>query len=184
MRTLDPISEKTLYSHLTRSIAPRDVFLQLLFETGARVSETLTLGLKDLSPAGTLQIAPLKGSLPRQVQLSANLTTKLRHLPPARWAAALSPAGYQPTLASERRALCRHFHLTTENLFGQRLNLHTLRHSAFTRLYVATKDILLVKNWAGHGSINSTLVYVHHEQRREANAANQHLLKSFGEGAE
>lgn len=44
---------------------------------------------------------------------------------------------------------------------GYKGSTHTLRHSAATILYEQTKDILLVKEFLGHESINSTQIYTH-----------------------
>jgi len=176
MKILSEAESRTFYRVLTDSIDPRDTFLQLLFETGARVSESLTLGEDDLVGA-SLTIRPLKNSNPRVVTLSSGLVAKLRRLPPGRWSRSLAET---VRLDSVRRSLTRHFHQRTKTLLGRRLNLHSLRHTAFSRLYVASKDLLLVKQWAGHKSINSTLVYLRVNNQEEANRTAQDILKSFG----
>lgn len=180
MKLLSNSEAQALYHYLLNSINPLDTFLQLLFETGARVSETLTLSAESL--VGTsLGIRPLKKSLPRTVTLSANLTAKLARLPAHQWAEAI---GRLATRESRRRRLCRHFHEVTHRLLGRRVNLHALRHLAFTRLYLATKDLLLVKQWAGHRSINSTMTYMAADLRGRADEAHQVLLKVLGGGAD
>lgn len=180
MKRLTDTEAQVLYRHLLTSIAPRDVFLQLLFETGARVSETLTLTTDTLVGA-CLGIAPLKGSTPRTVTLSENLAAKLRRLPPL-WSDALGREG--STTASRRRGLDRHLKTTMASLGLRPLNLHALRHTALTRLYVTTKDLMLVKAWAGHRSINSTVIYMQVDAQDRANATNQVLLKALAPGAE
>lgn len=40
-------------------------------------------------------------------------------------------------------------------------NYHSLRHTALTNLYEATKDVLVVKKIGRHKSIESTMIYVH-----------------------
>ena len=45
--------------------------------------------------------------------------------------------------------------------FERRLGFHSLRHSACTHLYRATKDIRLTQRFARHASISSTQVYTH-----------------------
>lgn len=158
MKTLDPKESKALYAYLLGSDDPRDVLLQLLFETGARVSEGLAAA-QNPPRETSLTIDPLKGSLPRVVDISENLAAKLRALP--RPTAEVAPG-------TPRRLLTRHFHRLTKRLLGRRVNLHALRHTAFTRLYRQTKDLLLVKTWAGHRSINSTLVYLQADKQSEA----------------
>lgn len=156
MKTLTPEESKTLYTYLLGSTDPKDVVLQLLFETGARASEGLEASRR-MPRGAAVAIEPLKGSLPREVLVSDNLAAKL-------------PLGEPLELAkgTPRRLLTRHFHRLTKRLLGRRVNLHALRHTAFTRLYRQTKDLLLVKTWAGHRSINSTLVYLQAEKQAEA----------------
>lgn len=179
MKLLTTAEAKTLYGYLKSSIDPKDVFLQILFETGARVSESLTLSATHLV-GYSLGIDPLKGSGPRKVTVSPNLAAKLAHLPADRWARSLSPAGgTPPTNASLKRGLCRHFHALSQRLLHRRVNLHTLRHTAFMRLYLATKDLLLVKQWAGHRSIGSTMAYMHEDRGAMADATANSLLKAL-----
>jgi integrase len=83
------------------------------------------------------------------------------------------------TRESRRRALCRRFHRLTQSLLGRRVNLHCLRHTSFSRLYAATKDLLLVKEWAGHKSIQSTLVYMTLENLAEANKTQAAILRDL-----
>lgn len=182
MKRLTDAEASALYRHLTQSADPKDVFLQLLFETGARVSETLTLGSHDLLGA-SLGIAPLKGSAPRTVTVSPNLAAKLRRLPAACWSAALGAAA---TLPSRRRALDRHFRGTLAAVTGRQAptGLHALRHTAFSRLYAATKDLMLVKTWAGHRSIASTVVYMTLDTQARANQTQEDLLKGLVASAE
>jgi integrase len=158
MKVLTDQEARALYGYLLGSNDPKDVVLQLLFETGARVSEGLAAAA--VAPRGaSVTIEPLKGSLPREVLISDNLVSKLLGLPKDAPAAAAD---------TNRRTLCRHFHRLTKRLLGRRVNLHALRHTAFTRLYRQTKDLLLVKTWAGHRSINSTLVYLQADKQSEA----------------
>lgn len=44
---------------------------------------------------------------------------------------------------------------------GISLHPHTLRHTALTYLYDATKDLTVVQEIAGHSNINTTRIYVH-----------------------
>ncbi len=44
------------------------------------------------------------------------------------------------------------------------VTFHTLRHWKATMLYHRTKDVLYVKEFLGHKSVNSTLIYIQLEQ--------------------
>lgn len=176
MKMLTDTEARECYQYLLQSQDPKDVFIQVLFETGARVSESLTLAASSLSPEG-LTIQPLKRSNLRTVAISDNLRAKLEELPEARWSKSF---GETVKAASLSRSLCRHFHHLTETLLTRRVNLHALRHTAFSRLYSATRDLMLVKQWAGHKSIQSTLVYMQADQTREANQTSTQLLNTLG----
>ncbi len=182
MKTLQPSEAKALYARLLSSIDPRDVFLQILFETGCRVSESLALTSLHLV-GGSLSVPPLKGSSHRQIALSLNLQAKLRRLPaPGLWSEALGAP--QSTRASRRRGLDRHFKATLTSLGLRPTNLHTLRHTALSALYAETQDLMLVKAWAGHRSISSTVIYVHLDAQARADRAHQSLLKRLAPGAD
>jgi len=45
-----------------------------------------------------------------------------------------------------------------------RISFHTFRHWKATNLYHQTKNILLVKEFLGHASLDNTLLYIQIEQ--------------------
>lgn len=177
MKALTKEEAAVLYRHLTASTCPLDVAIQTLFETGARVSECLALWGGSLTQ-DLLDIVPLKGSLPRRVVVSPNLAAKLRSpavmLASAPWGETLFPGVAR---ASWRRLLCRYYHQLTLRLLGRRRHLHGLRHTAFSRVYAATQDLLLTKSWAGHVAIGSTVVYMEAVSQDRGSAINLLALK-------
>ncbi len=173
MKYLSEPEAHDLYKYLLTSIHPQDILLQVLFETGARISESLTLGPHSLSH-DLLAIEPLKGSLPRNVPLSPNLTSKLNHLSNKRLYIHAATETRRPD--SQRRALHRRLKTVSLQVLGHPVNPHALRHTAFNRLYVATKDLILVQKWAGHRSINSTAAYMHEDLRTQANEVMSNIL--------
>lgn len=178
MKSLSKSEADTLYRHLATSPCPRDLAIRLLFETGARVTEALTLVGGSLSK-DILDITPLKGSLPRRVQVTPELAARLQEIlsavtPDTPLGAALFPGTAR---SSWRRLLCRHYHALTLRLFGHRRHLHGLRHTAFTRVYRATQDLLLTKSWAGHAAIGSTVVYMEAVAQDRGSAVNLAALK-------
>jgi integrase len=175
MKRLTEDQATTLYDTLKASIDPKDILIQLSFETGCRIGETLLIRPSDVA-GRYVHITPLKNSKPRQVLVSENLAAKLAHLASQSPKRLINLATETRRRASERRALCRRFGDLTQRLFGERLNAHRLRHTAFTRLYAKTKDLLLVKDYAGHKSTNSTLVYLVEDRREAANEAMSQIL--------
>lgn len=176
MKCLSPKDQQTLYNHLKTSLDHKDVLLQILFETGCRIGEALRLTPGHLTAeTQTLRIDPLKRSELRRVTISQNLTSKLaRYERPLRYY-----LGETVRPDSLRRSLARHLSRTLQNLSIPDTNLHTLRHTAITRLYVATKDLILTKQWAGHRSINSTMCYMHADLKAQANEKASDLLKNL-----
>ena len=165
-KTIISSSERqTLYNYLRDSRDLKDVFLQFLLETGARVSESFTATHRD----NQVYIKGLKSSLDRTVTISDNLKAKLN-----------ATGGLNPRLISQgksqRRTLTRHWHSVSVKVLGRRVKLHALRHAAFSDLYKASKDLMLVKQWAGHKSVNSTLVYLHLDNLEQANTLARSLL--------
>lgn len=179
MKSLTRAEESKLYSYLLQSTDPKDVFLQLLFETGARVSEALGLVGGSLS-SGSLDIEPLKGSKPRRVVLSLNLQSKLTLPMSGTLGQALFPAAAR---ASHRRLIVRHYHALSLRLLGARRHVHGLRHTAFSRVYRTTKDLLKTQAWAGHVSIQSTVTYMLAESQAEVSTDNLAALAAVSQRA-
>jgi integrase len=176
MKGLSKREAATVYAWLRSSADPKDIALWAIFETGARVSELLGAVGGSLSD-GSLDIVPLKGSLPRRVELSPGLAERLAPLlSPFPLGASLFPGAAK---ASWRRLLLRHHHARMTMLIGRRRPLKALRHTAMARVYSATGDLLLTRAWAGHVSVNSTLVYMEEVRQAEGSAAN---LTALGGG--
>lgn len=170
MKKLTDDQAREVYRFLKSSIDSRDILIQCIFETGCRVSESLLLRPDSLE-GSILTVQPLKSSKVRRVKISDNLLNKYKK---SDYVATL---GVGITRDSQRRALCRRFHWICEELLGIRIKIHALRHTAFSRLYSSTKDLLLVQEWAGHRSINSTLEYLKEHRREEADEAMSLILE-------
>lgn len=166
MKRLTETEAKTLYQVLKDSIDPKDVIVQLIFETGCRVSEATPLGVNAIE-GDYILIKGLKGSKNRRVKLSPNLLSKLRRLD--RKPTFMRHTSKTRNLDSARVIISRRFHALCLDHLGTRYNIHTLRHTAISRLYVATKDIIMTQAWAGHRSANSTAAYINLENEEKAN---------------
>lgn len=175
-KRLTDLEAQALYNYLKMSIDPRDLIIQVMFETGARIGEVFMLGA-DALLGNVLTIQPLKKSLMRQVTVSDNLKLKLAAvLKLHKESSLLLPFG-KITRKSAHKNIARYLDNYVTNYIqektgqdlGIKLTPHVLRHTAFSRLYEATKDLMLVQQWAGHGSINSTIKYMQLATRDEAN---------------
>ncbi len=173
MKKLTDEQANILYEHLKFSLDPKDVIIQICFETGCRISEALALGVNSLV-GNILAIDPLKNSNFRQVAITPNLQRKLESLSDQK--RYINKATETRNRDSQRRAMDRHFKALTLKLFQDPKNLHSLRHTCFTRLYNQTHDILMVRDWAGHKSLKSTLVYLEDSRKEKANEAMMEIL--------
>ena len=63
---------------------------------------------------------------------------------------------------------------------GYKGSVHTLRHTAASLMYQETKDILLVKEFLGHKSIEATQIYMHLNNEQIKNAVDSNPLARWG----
>lgn len=142
--------------------------LELLYGTGARVSEVVGIDLGDLDFDEELILVTGKGSKQRLVPMGSSLTVALRDylgpggrgaFPGARKDArlflnarggALSRQGVD--LIIDKRAL----HVGIER---SRISAHVFRHSCATHMLAHGADIRVVQELLGHVSISTTQIY-------------------------
>jgi integrase len=139
-------------------------YLQLLKETAMRSGEATKLKWTDLDDERRLIIlnAPEKGSNPRIWKISTKLVAMLNSLPKKNMYIFGNPntRAIRATFCTNRKSLARKL----QNPRLMRISLHTFRHWKATSLYHQTKNILLVKEFLGHASLDNTLLYIQIEQ--------------------
>src|SRR5207249_544115 len=145
------------------------LLFQLLYNTGARVSEIAALNRQDLL-ANTCQTVTLhgKGRKERTVPLWPKSSRQLRHwldqLPtdPStplfanRFGERLSRFGIEKRLAEAAQKAA----LTCSSLCGRRVSPHVFRHTTAMHLLQAGVDITAIALWLGHESPITTHQYV------------------------
>ena len=139
-------------------------FLQLLKETGMRSGEATKLDWTDLDEERRVVIlnTPEKGSNPRIWKISIKLLGMLGSL--------RKTSQYifgNPNTRAIRASFCDTRRSISQKLQNPRLlriSFHTFRHWKATTLYHQTKNILLVKEFLGHASLENTLLYIQIEQ--------------------
>lgn len=143
--------------------------LHLAFAAGLRVSELvgLHLGHLRLTPEPTLQVMG-KGRRERILPLWRETAVALRSWlavrdgkqDPALFLNAagrmMTRAGFEYILATHAAAAARKL----PSLVGKRITPHILRHSCAMHMLRATRDIRRVSLWLGHGSLQSTEIYL------------------------
>jgi site-specific recombinase XerD len=153
------------------------VLLSLALATGMREHELVALNIGDvLADDGKarrrVQLRVFKRSSEdargQEVVLSSGVQAKLEKF--RRWKQQRdeSVTSDAPLFVSRKRnrlstRQVRHaFHLWQERAgFERRFSFHSVRHSAITNLYEATRDIRLAQRFARHTSITSTQIYTH-----------------------
>lgn len=163
----------------TDPVSLRDrALLELLYATGARISEACGLSLGDIDLDNRLVRVFGKGAKERVVPFGRAaaavmrewLTDGRQHLEPAQWAR----RGDQEAvfLNTRGRRLTRQAAWAVVNKYGERVGLadrlspHVLRHSCATHLLDHGADLRIVQEMLGHASISTTQVYTKVSQER------------------
>ena len=175
-----PISEKKV-SELLFAIddegaaGKRDkAMMEILYGTGARISEVVSLSISDLDLSEKLLKVLGKGNKERIVPLGRYAETALMRwlspdgrgkLEPERWASRDDSEAL--FLNRQGRRLSRQGGWGIVKKYGRKVGLgaqlspHTLRHSCATHMLEHGADIRTVQELLGHASISTTQIYTH-----------------------
>ena len=154
----------------------------LFLQTGMRLSELKNIKVKDIDFENKTIKITCKGNKEKIVYLNAVAIDSIRKY--------LSIRNYDEdeylfvnknnNVLSRKsiESICKKaFELA--NLTEYNYTTHTLRHTAATYIYKATKDILVVKSILGHENLNSTEIYTHIIDDEIKDAFNKHPLANF-----
>jgi integrase/recombinase XerD len=148
-------------------LAVRDrALLELLYGTGARISEAVGLAADDIDLAGRSVLLSGKGGKQRRVPLGAYAAAAVEaYLVQARPALAARGPGVTTLLLNSRGTpLSRQSAWTVLRTAAERAGLpalspHTLRHSFATHLMEGGADVRVVQELLGHASVTTTQIY-------------------------
>jgi integrase/recombinase XerD len=139
--------------------------LELMYATGMRISEVLSLKLSDMDLDGGLMTCHGKGSKERRVPMGKSATRWLQEYSRAR---ARTGKSGKPHLFLNKRGqpLTRQFAWSTVKRYAADAGLsdispHTLRHSFATHLLQRGADSRSVQALLGHSDISTTQIYTH-----------------------
>lgn len=157
--------------HTTRSTHHKACFA-VLYTCGLRIHEALNLTINDIdTPRMQIRIRAGKGGKDRAVPMSSWTLQTLRK----QWATHRNPSlifpaiGTTQNLASiAKKPMCANAPRNTLRAVVEELNvkipqvrLHAFRHSYATHLLDAGVNICSLKEYLGHSSLSSTMVYLH-----------------------
>ncbi|MDP9117348.1 MAG: site-specific tyrosine recombinase XerD, partial [Actinomycetota bacterium] len=157
--------------YIQTPLAIRDrALLELLYATGARISETIGLEIEDVNLGDRTVLLRGKGGKQRRVPLGSYAATSLdAYLVQSRPALAdAGPAGRHTTnlfLNARGGPLSRQSAWTVLRTCAERAGLargispHTLRHSFATHLMEGGADVRVVQELLGHSSVTTTQIY-------------------------
>ena len=174
-RTLPkPLAEKEIVRLLDSIPAASGVdlrdraLLELLYGTGARVSEVVGVELSDLDFDEELILVTGKGAKQRLVPIGTTLNRALRaYLEPSGRAALLGPKKSSRVFLNARGGpltrqgvdLIIHKRALVVGIQRSRISAHVFRHSCATHMLAHGADIRVVQELLGHVSIATTQLY-------------------------
>jgi integrase/recombinase XerD len=142
--------------------------LELLYATGLRVSELVSLGLNDVDLEARVLVARGKGSKERLVPVGAPAAEAVRaYLSTARAALLrgrrskdlfVTPRGRRMTRQAFGRIVARHARAAG---IRRAISPHKLRHSFATHLLEGGADLRAVQAMLGHADVSTTQIYTH-----------------------
>jgi site-specific recombinase XerD len=153
--------------------------LVLAIQTGLRISELIGLSLADVNlAAGPHVHCTGKGRKERATPLTRLTVAVLRS-----WLAEHAGTRTDPLFATRTGArlsrdaiehrLARSVaiaRITCPSLCGKHVTMHTLRHTAATRLLQAGTDITVIALWLGHEQIATAQIYLHADMQQKEQA--------------
>ncbi len=142
--------------------------LELMYGTGARVSELLSLQIEDLNPTAGFLRCMGKGSKERIIPVNqTSIDWVQRYLARSRNSFSKSPAERTLFLNARGRPLSRQGFFKILGGYVKKAELekevtpHTLRHSFATHLLENGADLRAVQEMLGHADISTTQIYTH-----------------------
>lgn len=145
---------------LVRDNQKKHLLINMLWQTGARISELLKVKVKDIDfYAKSIKIATLKRrkKIQRVIPLQDGLIGEMGVY------TALNQLQGEDRLFTFSRHRAYHIIRTTVLKAGmdpERAHPHTFRHSFGVHAVLNGVPIIIIKNWMGHSNINSTLIYM------------------------
>jgi integrase/recombinase XerD len=177
---------------LSKPIGIRDrALFELLYSSGLRVSEAVTLDMDDVFFDEAVLRVRGKGSKERLAPFGDEAEKRLRqYLSDARPHLAKGKTNRALFIGRNGRRLSRKSiwknYKMAASMNGSSSKLHTLRHSFATELLQGGADLRSVQELLGHAALSTTQVYTHVDvdHLKKAHAAFLPKLEGLGDGAD
>jgi site-specific recombinase XerD len=152
--------------------------LQTMYAAGLRLSEALALQVTDVDSARPcLRVAQGKGQKDRYTLLPPTLLEQLRAywraVRPTEWLFPGQRPGTPLTATAIQRCCAP---AAREAKLTKRVTTHTMRHCFATHLLEAGTDLRTIQQLLGHGSLQTTTVYLHVATPGQGSAGTTDLL--------
>lgn len=145
------------------------LIIYLFLQTGLRLSELANIKVEDIDLKNQTIKVNCKGGRERIVYIS-NKTKKLLE-------EYNKKEGY---LFEIKKREIQYIVTNAMKKLDIKGSTHTLRHTIATKMYEQTNDILLVKEFLGHRSIESTQIYTHISNKLVKEAVEKNPLANYG----
>lgn len=159
--------------HLLQSIKnpKHKLIVGLFYGTGMRLGELCQLKMEQIDRKSfQIKIVGGKGNKDRFTllpkQLLSEMETYYRHYRPKSYLFEGHKAGLPQSERSIQDAVCKAMKDSGLGRFG--FSSHSLRHSFATHLLDQGNDIHTIKELLGHSKIETTMIYLHLQQRKRA----------------
>lgn len=175
----DAIKIQSIFnSNNCRTPIRNNLIIKIFLNCGLRLSELANINISDIDFKNkTLRIVG-KGNKERIIYLSKFITNVICEYLEKRDsdsnALFLNANGEKLKKGAIENICKRAFELLGVSDFNY--TAHTLRHTAATYMYKNTKDILIVKDFLGHESVESTEIYTHIINEELKDAVNRNPL--------